>query len=250
MSERRQPLVDPVEEGREIGAAAVERGVELKITGGVAVAINCPSAGRPPLARQYADIDLVGLASRTAEITGVLEDLGYVADVAFNALHGASRLFFWDETNERQVDVFLDRVEMCHEIDLRKRLGSPKPTLDLADLLLMKLQIFETNEKDYLDILSLLTDHEFGTGPGEIDLPYLAGLAGEDWGLWRTTTMVAERAVDFASALAGLEATERVRRQVALYLDSLEAEPKSRGWKFRAKIGERKRWYELPEESH
>jgi hypothetical protein len=28
----------------------------------------------------------------------------------------------------------------------------------------------------------------------------------------------------------------------------MEAEPKSRGWKMRAKIGERKRWYELPEE--
>ena len=25
--------------------------------------------------------------------------------------------------------------------------------------------------------------------------------------------------------------------------------PKSRGWKLRARIGERKRWYELPEET-
>jgi hypothetical protein len=28
----------------------------------------------------------------------------------------------------------------------------------------------------------------------------------------------------------------------------VEAEPKSRGWRLRAKVGERKRWYELPEE--
>jgi hypothetical protein len=31
-------------------------------------------------------------------------------------------------------------------------------------------------------------------------------------------------------------------------LDRIEAEPKSRGWRLRARIGERKRWYELPEE--
>ena len=28
----------------------------------------------------------------------------------------------------------------------------------------------------------------------------------------------------------------------------IEEEPKSRGWKLRAKVGERKRWYDLPEE--
>jgi hypothetical protein len=31
-------------------------------------------------------------------------------------------------------------------------------------------------------------------------------------------------------------------------LDRIEREPKSRRWKLRAKIGERKRWYTLPEE--
>ena len=30
--------------------------------------------------------------------------------------------------------------------------------------------------------------------------------------------------------------------------ERIEAEPKSRAWRLRAKIGERKRWYELPEE--
>lgn len=250
MSERPAPLADPVAEGRAIGASAVERGLELKITGGVAVAINCPSALLPPLARTYADIDLVGLGSRGGEITGLLEELGYVADVSFNAVNGATRLFFWDEANGRQVDVFLDRVEMCHEIDLRRRLDSDSPTLELADLLLMKLQVFETNEKDYLDILALLSDHEFGCCLGEIDLGYLAALAGEDWGLWRTTTVVAERAADFAESLADFEGAARVRAQVGRFSAALGEAPKSRRWRMRAKVGERKRWYELPEESH
>jgi hypothetical protein len=31
-------------------------------------------------------------------------------------------------------------------------------------------------------------------------------------------------------------------------LQRIEEAPKSRAWKLRAKIGERKRWYDLPEE--
>ncbi|MFN8202610.1 MAG: hypothetical protein U0S48_08605 [Solirubrobacteraceae bacterium] len=37
--------------------------------------------------------------------------------------------------------------------------------------------------------------------------------------------------------------------RLAHALAALGEEPKSRGWKIRARIGERKRWYELPEEA-
>ena len=36
--------------------------------------------------------------------------------------------------------------------------------------------------------------------------------------------------------------------RIAAVLEHIEQAPKSRGWKLRARIGERKRWYELPEE--
>ena len=41
---------------------------------------------------------------------------------------------------------------------------------------------------------------------------------------------------------------ERIGARFDGILERIEAEPKSRGWRMRAKIGERKRWYELPEE--
>ena len=41
---------------------------------------------------------------------------------------------------------------------------------------------------------------------------------------------------------------QRITARFDELLATIEAEPKSRGWKLRAKIGERKRWYELPEE--
>jgi hypothetical protein len=39
-----------------------------------------------------------------------------------------------------------------------------------------------------------------------------------------------------------------MRSRIDEVLERVEREPKSRGWKLRAKIGERRRWYELPEE--
>jgi hypothetical protein len=244
------PLASVTEEAERVAAAADAVGVTLRVTGGVGVALRCHSASSDLLARPYSDIDMVGHAKQRAGIIDLLSGMGYVADETFNAMHGARRLFFWDEANSRQFDVFLDKVEMCHVIDLRQRLREPGPTLTSADLLLMKLQIVECNEKDLRDIVCLLTDQDFtqGTDAG-IDLAYLAGLASNDWGLWRTVTMVAERADRWATQMAGLASRDRVHSQVSRFTAALEEIPKSRAWKLRARIGDRKRWYMLPEES-
>jgi hypothetical protein len=61
--------------------------------------------------------------------------------------------------------------------------------------------------------------------------------------------MVAERTDKLARELDGFEGRGVIHERVRAYLQALEDAPKSRGWKFRAKIGERKRWYELPEEN-
>jgi hypothetical protein len=238
------------DEGQRIAGAALRGELSLKLTGGVAVAITCTSATMPPLARTYADIDLVGRARESGTIAELLADLGYAADIPFNAMHGHRRLLFWDSENGRQVDVFLDEIEMCHRIDLRNRLASPGATLPLADLLLMKLQVVETNDKDYLDIIAILSDQAFTTDDTGINLPYLTRLACDDWGLWRTTTDVARRAADYAAKLGDPRHSATAGRQVERYLTALTDAPKSRKWKLRSRIGDRKRWHELPEEAH
>jgi hypothetical protein len=242
-------LADPAAEGRRITDAADEAAVLLRITGGVGVALQCPSAASAPLARAYADIDCVGLSSQRGEIAELLAALGYEPDQAFNALHGHTRLFFWDAGNNRQLDVFIDRVEMCHTIDLTRRLPLRSRTLPLADLLLMKLQVFETNRKDLIDVVTLLSDHPLTQDESGIDVGYIAGLAADDWGLWRTTTMIAEKADRFARELEGFRNVGTVHTRISEYLEVLEEWPKSRRWRLRAKLGERKQWYELPEES-
>jgi hypothetical protein len=249
--ERERALESVTEEAERVTTAAAAAGVTLRVTGGVGVALTCLSAGEALLARPYSDIDVVGHARERESIIALLSGLGYTADEMFNAMHGARRLFFWDNTNSRQLDVFLDKVEMCHVIDLRERLRRPGPALTYADLLLMKLQIVESNEKDLRDIVCLLTDQDFTEGEDKgIDLAYLADLAANDWGLWRTVTMVAGRADVWAAQLTGLASRERVHGQVCRFLEALEDAPKSRAWKLRARIGERKRWYALPEEAH
>lgn len=246
----RQPLPDPVAEATRIGEAAAERGLPLRVLGGVAVALLCPGSRRPPLQRSYADIDLVTTGSAREGVVELMNSHGYVGDREFNMLHGHRRLFFWDEENQRQVDVFVDEANLCHRIDLRRRLEVVPLTVSLADLAVLKLQVVETNEKDYLDICALFADHELTSDESGVNCAHIAELCAGDWGLWRTLDMVAERSRQFALELADFDAGERVAERLQTLRSELADIPKTRRWKLRARVGEKKRWYEIPEEVH
>jgi hypothetical protein len=243
-----EPLRDTVSEGSRIATVAAEQGVALRVLGGVAVAMQCPSARAAPLSRDYADVDLATVGSARDSLLGLMTALGYTPDREFNTLHGERRLFFWDPYNERQVDVFVDEAHLCHTIDLRGRLQTVPLTLSLADLLILKLQVVETNEKDFVDVCALLADHDLSADDSGVNSGYIAGLAASDWGLWRTLGMVAERSAEFARGLAGFDHGERVAGRLERLRAELDTVPKSRGWKLRSRVGEKKRWYTLPEE--
>jgi hypothetical protein len=222
----------------------------LRLAGGVAVAVSCPSAATPPLRRDYADIDLVTLGLARENVIELMTELGYAGDREFNILHGHRRLLFWDRGNDRQVDVFVDTAELCHTIDFRQRAAVVPTTLAPADLLLMKLQVVETNEKDFLDICAILTDHDLSEDERGVNSSYIAGLTATDWGLWRTLVMVSERGEEFALGLPGFDAGDQVAARLRQLRRVMDAAPKSRAWRMRARVGDRRRWYELPEEAH
>jgi hypothetical protein len=245
-----QPLPNPVAEATRIGEAAAGRGLPLRVLGGVAVALLCPSSRRPPLERDYGDIDLATIGSAREGVVELMQSLGYVGDPEFNMLHGHRRLFFWDEGNRRQVDVFVDEANLCHRIDLRRRIGLAPLTVSLADLTLLKLQIVETNEKDYLDICAIFADHELSDDESGINAAFIAQMCAGDWGLWRTLEMVAERSRQFALGLPQFDTAELVAQRLQNLRSELAEVPKSRRWKLRARVGDRKRWYEIPEEVH
>jgi hypothetical protein len=234
-------------------AVVQERDVIALPLGGVAIHMRCPSARQPTLRREYKDIDLVTARSETQTLTTLLQDLGHAPDKRFNALQGRQRLFFWDEQNERQLDVFVDEFEMCHKFDLRKRLTADRSsgTLPLADLLLTKMQVVELNQKDMQDMAALLQDHPFTDGEEGINITYITKLTGADWGLQHTMekTIARLQEADQKDELRASDPKLALSDQLTTLARSLEEAQKSTGWKLRARVGERKRWYELPEEA-
>ncbi len=222
----------------------------LRLFGGLAIRFHSPSATHRLLARNYADIDFMGLRKQGKEIRKLFTSLGYAPREIFNALHGDRRLIFQDIDNQRRIDVFLDVFEMCHRLDFRDRLLLDKMTIPLADLLATKLQVVEVTEREYRDMIALLIDHEVGDSdaPEVINGQYLAQLCAADWGTYKTFTI---NIANILNALAqyDLEAEDRqiVRNQLQNLSKMIEGAPKSIRWKARARVGEKKRWYELPE---
>ena len=221
--------------------AGNERGLALRALGGIGVAFQCPAAMQPPLARAWKDLDFIAVSRQRRELEDYLDSRGLRGDREFNALHGRQRLNYVHEEHGYEVDIFIDRLVMCHTLDLSDRLSKHELTLDPADLLLTKLQVVETNERDYMDIAAILCDHD-------VDQERIVGLLSREWGWWRTATQVLERSASYAHALAEFPARERMLASLKSLQDAIESAPKSRGWRMRAKIGDRVRWYDLPEE--
>ena len=241
-----QPLSDPRDEVVRVLDAADDARVVLRAVGGLGVYLRCPSARTVPLAREYKDIDLVGHAGDAPEISRLLRGLGYVPDEEFNALHGRRRLFFWDAVNERQLDVFIEAIVMSHELQIGPRLELDNKTLTLADLLLTKLQVFEINDKDLRDAAALLADHE--VEPSGIDPERISGVLCNDWGWWRTSTSNLDHIPGYVDSLKSFDRATEVRAHTRELRRRIDESPKTLRWKVRARVGERLRWYELPEE--
>jgi hypothetical protein len=221
--------------------------VPVKLVGGAAVNLHSRSAREAPLKRKYGDLDFVASSKQQASVQKLFESLGYEGDRRFNTLNGHQRLLFLDGVNGRQIDIFIDRMKMCHVIELSDRLGGDDPCLTPADLLLSKLQVFEVNMKDLVDSIALLLDHPIADHDDDaINATYLAQLLSQDWGLYRTMQLNTARVRETARELP-VDADTINQRLDELWART-EAHPKSLKWRLRAKVGDRMSWYELPEE--
>ncbi len=186
-------------------------------------------------------------------IKKLLSDFGYLPNQRFNALHGGSRLMYADSTGRGSLDVFLDIFKMSHTLHLGERLTLDDYTISITDLLLTKLQIWEANEKDIKDLIAILRDHkvEGSIAQGEketIDAGYVAKLCSNDWGLERTITLTLKKVTDHLSDYdSDREHVELVQDRAASLKQIIEKGSKTLRWKLRAKIGDRVRWYDLPE---
>lgn len=238
------------EECAELLQQTGERGLRVRLLGGMAIRQLLGDRLHPAFHRQVNDIDVMTTRKDARALEELLAARGWAPEQSFNALNGARRLLFHDPASVAQVDVFVDAFEMCHALPLTDRLDAPGPTLPATELLCTKLQIVALNAKDRSDLYALLLGCEVTDGDYRALEPTVLGaLAGRDWGLCHTF----ELNLAHLRSAAGEVAVDEDQR--ALIVDrvgrlerALDGAPKSRGWKMRAKIGERKRWYDEPEE--
>jgi hypothetical protein len=230
--------------------AARRAGLVLRAIGGVAVALHSDPAIPRALRRRYQDIDIVVPKRHGAGAVRLLAQLGYEPHHRFNALNSERRMIVFDPENGRQIDIFVGSFRMCHAIPIANRLHIETHTVPLAELLLTKLQVVELTAKDIADILALVLLHDVGEGDLEtINHELIAALLAEDWGLWRTVRGTTET-VTREIASSQLESAQQalIADRLARLWARVEAQPRSLRWRARSRIGERIRWYDLPEE--
>src|SRR3977135_352157 len=245
--EGKGPLEDPLAEAERIASAATAAQIGIKLMGGAGINLCSPSAQRPPLKRKYGDLDYVMPKRDRKAVLAFFPSLGYEANDRFNLMQGDRRLSFYEHEHSRQVDVFIDSIRMSHIIDLRDRLDHEGPCASPSDLLLSKLQIYEMNRKDLVDLTALLLDHPIESHNDEaIDAEYIARLTADDWGFYRTLQVNIEK---LGATLDELDVDrDLVRLRLTELWKVVDAQSKSMKWKLRSQVGDRVRWYELPEE--
>jgi hypothetical protein len=241
---------DPLTDAMLIARGAQAARVGLKLLGGLGVRVVCPDY--PPRLRRDQDIDFACLSKERKAVAAHLEQAGCQPDRRFNNLNGDRQMYFTAPSG-RPIDVMVDRLTMCHTLDFRPSFGKLPYTVDVVDLLLSKLQIVELNEKDARDIVQLLSCMPIARASAglSIDSDRFCSVLGSDWGWWRTVTgnldrlpaLLAERP-QLAQPGMPFDPVEQAARLRQL----ADAAPKSMKWKMRASVGDKVRWYELPEE--
>lgn len=175
--------------------------------------------------------------------------------------YGDRRLICWGTLGHPyQIDVFMDRLDYSHTVEFGSnpengRLKLDSPTIDLADLILEKLQIHDITEKDIKDLVVVLLAHEVG-GPDQnnvLDGVHIAAVLAADWGFWYDTKVNLDKLKNTALKYVSEERIsiddQRLLNDRIGNLNRIVDEtPKTRDWEKRAKKGTNDRWWKDIEE--
>ena len=255
--------------------AGREAGVDLRLTGGLAIRYHCRD--RAFLNREYSDIDFVGRSAQAGKLRPFFERLGYFENYhVVQVTGGAQRQFVFSgrllesrvhmlkrprrvteavrsHGAAEHVDVFLDVLRMDHDVKVGERMYLDDYALAAADLLLMKLQIGALATKDAHDVIGLLKDLPLGcddVGHGQIYAPYLVEKCCCDWGLY-SDVMSNLDLIDERLSDGGLAASDerRVRRAIKTLQEMIDAGEKTLRWRVRSRVGRRLPWRREVEET-
>jgi len=258
-SETNKARVSPEEMlkiAKTITETAKEMGLTLRIAGGIGVLVVVESepevfsfllkhrsTGKPDV--KFGDIDMVGYSKETKKINEVfIEKLHFTGDKIVNTLFGDIRRIYYDPTGTFHTDVFLDKLDFNHQIDVRGRLELEYPNLNYPDLLLSKLQIHQANEKDLFDIIALLS---VAGQRSPMWKERVISILTDDWGFYYDSINNLEHAVQIAratlSSSSDEEIVKRAEIEVAKLRENLESAPKTKKWYNQMKKGTKKQWW-------
>ena len=237
-----------VDEALRIIDEADKQGIILRLMGAIAIRIHSPEYAylHEKMGRFITDIDYVAYEKQSSKIERFFEGQNYSRRLLSFSFALGGRMIFTNNSDGRHVDVFLDRLEMCHKIEYKKRLEIDSPTVPLAELLLQKMQIVKISEKDIIDTTMLILSHEIGnTDENTINGGYIAEILSKEWGFYYTVTTNLKKVVSLMRDFTVLNDQEKdvVSSRIDDLLQRIEDKPKGRSWKMRARIGTSKKWY-------
>lgn len=248
--------------------------VTLRVVGSAGIRLHCSAAGplMDRLGRPAKDIDFIVPQRHRKGMRRVLESRGYLVDRDLLIAMEGRRYSFAHRDHGTEIDVFVEKLDFCHTIELSGRLTLHPITIPIEELLLQKLQIVQMTTTDMIDAGVLLATHEvsssnsndnrssdsladipvaeLGQPPGQetIDAGHIARLLARDWGFHHTATRnlhrVCEQLAPAGAADVGAEGNLRAQDRVRRLLTAIETEPKTLAWRMRDKVGERKQWWQ------
>lgn len=154
------------------------------------------------------------------------------------------------------VDIVFDKLEYSHDVIFGSSPGSGRleldfPTIDLASLVLTKLQIHDINKKDLIDLLMLFEAHpvcEKGVHRECMDFDYILSILTDDWGFWYDAKNNLTSALSIIQGHLRENGSSEAIARISKLLYEVESRPKTKKWEKRAKQGTAKPWYREVEE--
>lgn len=147
---------------KRILSSSEKRGLILRVIGSLAFQIHCQKFGylHEAMGCSYTDIDFASCRRDVTALKSMMLDLGNQENREVYIISGGDRSIFINDQVGIYVDIFYDNLDFCHQISWTGRLEVDSPTIPLADMLLEKMQIVEINEKDVINTIMLLLEHD------------------------------------------------------------------------------------------
>jgi hypothetical protein len=216
---------ETLKEATALVVDAHARDIVLRIVGSAAVGYFGQAEGQRPV--PIKDIDLVTYRGLQERAQAFLLGRAWNLREEF-LMFSESRETYSNEVKTYSLDLYYDRIDGNHPIDLSATLEASFPTVSWTDLLLTKLQRVKLRPQDIWDICALLGSVD------QFDRVRFATLLGQSWGLY--TTVV--RNLTFL-----LESSDVNRASAGHLLLAAETCEKRLGWRMRAIVGPRVRWW-------